>query len=96
MLTEDGESTAFGLSFRQHDNRQMQHILRAYDRLPPNPTVRSAVYLNLVFLEKTLDQDTIAQIKQVIIRTPNFMLFVSSQLWISYILYFYTLSMEPS
>jgi hypothetical protein len=65
MLNVDGEPTAFGLSFRQHDNRQMQHILRAYNRLPENPTVRSAVYLNLVFLEKTLDSDVIDGIKEV-------------------------------
>ncbi|KAH7357236.1 hypothetical protein BKA65DRAFT_424111 [Rhexocercosporidium sp. MPI-PUGE-AT-0058] len=54
MLNLDGTSTAFGLTFREHDNRQMQHILRAYHRLPESPNVRSTLYLTLTNLENSL------------------------------------------
>lgn len=59
MLNADGTSTAFGLSFREHDNRKMQHILRAYNRLPENPNIRSTLYLALTSLENSLlDEDS--------------------------------------
>ncbi|KAL2072976.1 hypothetical protein VTL71DRAFT_10300 [Oculimacula yallundae] len=57
MLNADGTSTAFGLTFRAHDNRQMQHILRAYGRLPENPSARSTLYLALTGLENSLSDE---------------------------------------
>ncbi|KAG4442144.1 hypothetical protein IFR05_002357 [Cadophora sp. M221] len=63
MLNADGSSTAFGLSFREHDNRKMQHILRAHDRLPENPNVRSTLYLALTNLENSLPDEEAQSIR---------------------------------
>ncbi|KAK2627614.1 hypothetical protein QTJ16_003580 [Diplocarpon rosae] len=57
MAGSDGDPTAFGLTFRQHDTRQMQHILRAYGRMPASPNVRSVLYLSLATLERALPHD---------------------------------------
>ena len=55
MASNDGSRlTVFGLTFRQHDNRQMQQILRAYGRLPANPGNRAALYTGLFGLSKSL------------------------------------------
>ncbi|KAH7407170.1 hypothetical protein BKA64DRAFT_742850 [Cadophora sp. MPI-SDFR-AT-0126] len=63
MLNSDGTSTAFGLTFREHDNRQMQHILRAYSRLPEGPAARSILYLALSNLETSLPDDEAQKIR---------------------------------
>ena len=63
MLSADGTSTAFGLTFREHDNRQMQHILRAHSRLPDGPAARPVLYLALTNLETSLPDDEAQKIR---------------------------------
>ncbi len=46
-----------GLTFRQHHTLHMQQVLRAYERLPPNPADRVALYTGLFELAKDLDED---------------------------------------
>ncbi|PBP22023.1 ring finger protein [Diplocarpon rosae] len=57
MAGSDGDLTAFGLTFRQYDTRQMQHILRAYGQMPAAPNARTILYLALATLERTLPHD---------------------------------------
>ncbi|KAI9049723.1 hypothetical protein LZ554_005875 [Drepanopeziza brunnea f. sp. 'monogermtubi'] len=55
MSEADGAPTAFGLTFREYDTRQMQHILRAYGKLPrSSPNARAILYLALATLERNL------------------------------------------
>jgi hypothetical protein len=55
MASNNGARLAvFGLTYRQHDNRQMQQILRAYGRLPSNPGSRADLFLGLFDLSKDL------------------------------------------
>ena len=63
MLNTDGTSTAFGLTFREHDNRQMQHILCAHSRLPDGPAARPVLYLALTNLETSLPDDEAQKIR---------------------------------
>ncbi|EKD19388.1 ring finger protein [Drepanopeziza brunnea f. sp. 'multigermtubi' MB_m1] len=58
MSEVGGGPTAFGLTFREYDTRQMQHILRAYGKLPrSNPNARAILYLALATLERKLPGD---------------------------------------
>jgi hypothetical protein len=58
MASNDGQRlTVFGLTFRQHDNRHMQQILRQYGRLPSNPGDRSALFSGLFDLTRELGED---------------------------------------
>ena len=64
MASNDGKHLAvFGLSFRQHDNRQMQQILRQYRHLPSNPGNRAALFTSLFDLSKDLGDDEAQGIK---------------------------------
>jgi hypothetical protein len=58
MASNDGQRlVVLGLTFRQHHTLHMQQVLRAYERLPPNPMDRVALYTGLFELAKDLDQD---------------------------------------
>jgi hypothetical protein len=57
MASSSSNGTAFGLTFRQHDNRHMQQILRQYRRLPENPADRTELYIGLVLLQVDLPTD---------------------------------------
>jgi hypothetical protein len=64
MASNDGSRlTVFGLTFRQHDNRHMQQILRSYGRLPSNPGNRAALYTGLFDLSKDLGDDEVQGIE---------------------------------
>lgn len=57
-MSTPNEPTAFGLSFKEHDARQMQHILRAYDKLPSaGANTRTLLYLRLATLERSLPSE---------------------------------------
>ncbi|KAK0117366.1 hypothetical protein ONS96_013196 [Cadophora gregata f. sp. sojae] len=64
MLSADGTSTALGLTFREHDNRQMQYILRAHSRLPDGPAARPVLYLALTNLETSLPPEEAQKIRE--------------------------------
>jgi hypothetical protein len=49
--------SVFGLTFRQHDNRYMQQILRHYGRLPINPGNRAELYIELAAVARDIDED---------------------------------------
>jgi hypothetical protein len=49
--------SVFGLTFRQHDNRYMQQILRHYGRLPTNPGNRAELYIELASVARDIDED---------------------------------------
>ena len=49
--------SVFGLTFRQHDNRYMQQILRHYGRLPTNPGNRAELYIELASVAREVDED---------------------------------------
>jgi hypothetical protein len=58
MASNDGQRmSVFGLTFRQHDNRFMQQILRHYGRLPTNPGNRVELYVELASLARDIDED---------------------------------------
>lgn len=58
MASNDGQRlTVFGLTFRQHDNRYMQQILRHYGRLPMNPGNRAELYIELASVARDIDKD---------------------------------------
>lgn len=64
MASNDGQRlTIFGLSYRQHDNRSMQRILREYGRLPENPGERVGLFVALTALAKDLDEEETEGIK---------------------------------
>jgi hypothetical protein len=58
MASNDGQRlTIFGLTYRQHDNRSMQRILREYGRLPENPGERAGLFVALTALARDLDEE---------------------------------------
>jgi hypothetical protein len=60
MASNDGARLAvFGLTFRQHDNRQMQQILRTYGRLPSNPGNRATLFTSLFDLSTDLGDNEV-------------------------------------
>jgi hypothetical protein len=62
MASNNGAKlTVFGLSFGQHDNRQMQQILGHFGRLPPaaGPPNRGSLFIALTKLSKDLRDDEI-------------------------------------
>jgi len=57
MAANDGKRlTVFGLGFRDHDNRQMQQILRHYDKLPTEIN-RTTLYVALTLLAKEVNEE---------------------------------------
>ena len=57
MAANDGKRlTVFGLGFRDHDNRQMQQILRHYNRLPTEVN-RTTLYVALTLLAKEVNEE---------------------------------------
>ena len=57
MAANDGKRlTVFGLGFRDHDNRQMQQILRHYNKLPGEVN-RTTLYVALTLLAKEVDDE---------------------------------------
>lgn len=64
MASNDGQRLlVFGLTFKQHDNRSMQRILREYGRLPANPGERAGLYVALTALARDLDEEKSEGIK---------------------------------
>lgn len=64
MASNDGQRLlVFGLTFKQHDNRSMQRILREYSRLPANPGERAGLYVALTALARDLDEEKSEGIK---------------------------------
>lgn len=58
MASNDGARLAvFGLTYRQHDNRNMMHILREYNKLPQNPGSRADLFVTLTALARELSTD---------------------------------------
>jgi hypothetical protein len=58
MASNDGQRhSVFGLTFRQHDNRYMQQILRHYGRLPTNPGNRAELYIELASVARDIDEN---------------------------------------
>ncbi|PQE29386.1 ring finger protein [Rutstroemia sp. NJR-2017a WRK4] len=53
----------FGLTFKEHDARQMRHVLRHYERLPANGGDRIALFLVMVTLEADLEEDEVHAVK---------------------------------
>ena len=63
MASNDGARLAvFGLTFRQHDNRHMQQILRTHGRLPSNPGNRTILFTSIFDLSRDLPDDEIQSI----------------------------------
>lgn len=58
MSSNNGQKLlVFGLGFAQHDNRNVQRVLRHYDRLPDSPGSRAALFVELTKLGKDLEKD---------------------------------------
>jgi len=56
MAANDGKRlTVFGLGFKEHDNRQMQQILRHYNKLPKEIN-RTTLYVALTLLAKEVNE----------------------------------------
>lgn len=63
MTFDYKSSDVFGLDFKQHDTRNIRHILKHYGELPENQGDRLALFLRLQSLEKNLLEDDCEKIK---------------------------------
>ncbi|TVY46806.1 E3 ubiquitin-protein ligase [Lachnellula occidentalis] len=64
MASNDGRKlTVFGLGFREHHGLRMQQLLREFQKLPTNPSDRTALFTGLFELARVLTDEQIRDIQ---------------------------------